>query len=74
MDSRISYGARKLTPTLRLLYIYIYKWGKNKKKYSKKVGPKISRDARKLHGYPGSKKHKKEVRLKEKKLTWTPWF
>ena len=41
---------------------------KRRKKYKKKVDPEISRDARKLHGYPGSKKHNKRSPVKRKKV------
>ena len=38
-----------------------------KKKIYKKVDTKINRGARKLHGYPGSKKHNKRSPIKRKK-------
>ena len=41
--------------------------GEKKEKLYKKVDPEISRDARKLHGYPGSKKHNKRSPIKWKK-------
>ena len=40
---------------------------KKKKKYKKKVDTEINRGARKLHGYPGSKKHNKKSPIKRKK-------
>ena len=40
---------------------------KKEKIYKKKVDPEISRGARKLHGYPGSKKHNKRSPVKRKK-------
>ena len=43
-----------------------YKWRKKEKIYIKN-GSEINRDARKLHGYPGSKKHNKRNPIKREK-------